>query len=235
MGVAYEFHFGVGPGLVMCAIVLPDVIVNGLPGKFGVQGTGLAVQTRAIVVVDAVGDVAGLLYLKQIATSADGMHAAGRKEEDVARCHCVVGERIHYPAIGHQAGIFPGSYFLLESEIEMGARGGVHHIPHLGLALATMTLCGCLVIGMYLNAEVRMSVDELYEEGELAAVDLVQGLSGERSLLYYGFTALIPGEHPVFGAPYKFLEDRLESEYHFALPWFATAACLAASTAGSAR
>ena len=46
---------------MLCLVLRIDGMVDGLCCQFGVQLTWLAVESRAVVVVDAVGDVAGLL------------------------------------------------------------------------------------------------------------------------------------------------------------------------------
>ncbi len=46
--------------------------------------TRLAVEAPAVVVVDAVGDVGGLLYLCDEVSGADGVDASGGEEENIA-------------------------------------------------------------------------------------------------------------------------------------------------------
>ena len=48
------------------------------------QGAGIALIVQAIVIVDAVGDVAGLLGFQNQRAGLDGVHAAGIDLEEVA-------------------------------------------------------------------------------------------------------------------------------------------------------
>ena len=52
-----------------------DGVVDGLGRQFSMQLTWLAVESGAVVVKDAVGDIGGLLYLNEFDASADGMDA----------------------------------------------------------------------------------------------------------------------------------------------------------------
>ena len=153
------------------------MVVEGLGSQGGMQLTGLAVHARTVVVVDAVGDVAGLLDLGQQDATTDGMNSTGREVEDVASLYGVVGQDFGDGAVLHTLLVFVGRYLLLETSIEVGSLVGTDDIPHLALAhLAVLTLCH-LIVGVYLDAQVFLSVDELDQEGHLAVIALANGLT----------------------------------------------------------
>lgn len=58
-------------------------VVNDIGGQFGMQLAGVAVGVVAVVVVDAVGDIGGLLDLGDKTPFADGMYQSGRNKKAV--------------------------------------------------------------------------------------------------------------------------------------------------------
>ena len=67
---------------IIGAVVALHLVVEGLCRQLSMQFTGLTVQTRAVVVVDAVGDVTGLLDLGQQDAATDSMDTTSRQVED---------------------------------------------------------------------------------------------------------------------------------------------------------
>ena len=93
---------------VIGAVVFLYTIVDGIGCQFRMQLTRLSVKSRAVVVVEAVGDVAALLHLSQIYAAADGMHASGRDEEDVSGVYLMACQGIDDGAVGNATLIFLG-------------------------------------------------------------------------------------------------------------------------------
>ena len=75
---------GVGTVVVVGAAVAEGGEVEGVEGLFGVEGAETAVGVGTVVVVEAVGAVAGLLYLGQQEAFAYGVDTACGDEKDVA-------------------------------------------------------------------------------------------------------------------------------------------------------
>ena len=162
---------------VFGAVVFLYVEVEGLSGKFGVELAGLTVHAGAVVVEDAVGDIAGLLDLGEEDATTDGMDTAGGEVEHVARLDLVVGEYLGDGAVFYAFLVLIGGYGLLESGIEVGAWVGLDDVPHLRLAHLAMDTLGHLVVGMDLDAEVATGIDELDQQGQLAMVFLIDRLA----------------------------------------------------------
>ena len=162
---------------VFGAVVFLYMEVEGLGGEFGVELAGLAVHAGAVVVVDAVGDVAGLLDLGEEDATTDGMDTAGREVEHIAGLDLMVGEDLGDGAVFYAFLVLIGGYGLLEAGIEVGAGVGLDDVPHLGLAHLAMDPLGHLVVGMDLDAEVATGIDELDEQGQLAMVFCIDGMA----------------------------------------------------------
>ena len=137
------------------------------------QFAGLAVHAGAVVVEDAVGDITALLDLGEEDTTTDGMDTTGREVEDIAGLDLMVGEDLGDGTVFYAFLVLIGGYGLLEAGIEVGAWVGLDDVPHLRLAHLAMDALGHLVVGMHLDAEVALGIDELDEQGQLAMILLV--------------------------------------------------------------
>ena len=126
---------------------------------------GLAVHAGAVVVEDAVGDVAGLLDLSEEDTATDGMDTTGREVEDIACLDLMVGKDLGDGTVFYALLVFIGGYGLFEAGIEVGAGVGLDDVPHLTLAHLAMDALGHLVVRVHLDAEVAPGIDELDEQG----------------------------------------------------------------------
>ena len=139
------------------------MVVECLGGQLGMEFAGLAIHAWAVVVVDAIGDIAGLLDLGEHDAATDGMYTACREVEDIASLDLMVGKDLCDASVLNPLLIFIRGNVLLETGIEMGAFFRLDDIPHLGLAhLAMFALCH-LIIGMYLDAQVALGIDELHQ------------------------------------------------------------------------
>ena len=150
---------------VFGAVVFLYMVVEGLGGQFGVELAGLAVHAGTVVVEDAVGDVAGLLDLGEEDTTTDGMDTTGREVEDIACLDLVIGQHLGDGTVFYAFLVFIGGYGLLEAGIEVGTRVGLDDVPHLAFAHLAMDALGHLVVGMDLDAEVALGIDELDQQG----------------------------------------------------------------------
>ena len=152
------------------AIVGLDMEVQGLGSQGCVEFTRLAIETWTVVIEDAIGDIRGLLDLSEEDAPTDGVHTTGREVEYIARLDLVVGKDLGDGAILNAPLVFVGRDLLFEARIEVGTRVGLDDIPHLGLAHLAMLALGHLVVGMHLNAQVALGIDELDQEGQLAVI-----------------------------------------------------------------
>ena len=100
-------------------------------GAWGMQLASLSVGTFAVIVVDAVGDIAGLLYLSDEASRADGMHASDRQEKNVARCHVVTLKHLHNTVVFDSSHVFIRIDGLRKAAIQRSVGGSLDYVPHL--------------------------------------------------------------------------------------------------------
>ena len=186
-----------------------------------------AVQARAVVVEDAVGDVGGLLDLGDVAAAADGVDAAGRQEEHVAGLYLVAAEDVGDGAIGYFLFVLFGGDLVLEAHQQVCAFIGPYYVPHLGLALAAVVAHRCqFVVGVHLDAQVLFGVDVFHQHGELVTGVLVHvlsdelsfilfgefcdGLARQRAFCYHAFVVHYAGKLPALRAPYQGLYNGFE-------------------------
>ena len=81
-------------GVVAATVGRPYLVVDGILRQVDVQLTGIAVGILATEVIDAVGDVARLLYLGKEVAGTDGVQATGRQKEEVAVVGLVGGDDV---------------------------------------------------------------------------------------------------------------------------------------------
>ena len=155
--------------LIESAILILDIEIEGLGGEVGVQLSRSAVDARSVVVEDAVGDIAALLNLGEKDAAADGMDAASRDVEDVARGDLMTSECGDDGPVGDAALILFGREMFAEAGEQRGAGLGVDDIPHFGLPHFIMHASGHLVVGVDLNGEVSLGIDKLDKKRELGA------------------------------------------------------------------
>ena len=148
------------------------------------QLTRFAVLVKAVVVVDAVGDIRGLLDFYQIAAVEDGVYASCWNEETVAVADFVFGQCVADGLVFNHLLVFFGGELHLQTIIETGTRLRVQDIPHLSLATGLSLAAGCFVRGMYLDAQVPMGINELDEQWKLIAEAFVIGFTEESGLLF---------------------------------------------------
>ncbi len=121
----------------------------------------------AAVVVEAVGGVGGLLYLKQRQTRPDGVDGAGIDEDHVADGDGQPLEQIFEGVVGgggaQDSGVTPG----LEAEGHAGAGLGFEDVPALGLAAGLTYLLRASVVGVYLHGELLRRKEDFEQQREV--------------------------------------------------------------------
>ena len=83
--------------VVGAAIFGINVIVDGILRLFDVEFAGIAVGVTTTIVIDAIGDVAGLLYFGNEIASTDGVKASCGQEIDIALMRFVCSDDIQQP------------------------------------------------------------------------------------------------------------------------------------------
>ena len=127
----------------------------------------VAVLIHAVVIVETIGDIGGLLDLVEHDARADGVDGACGDEKHVPPLHGHAVEDVGEAALldGGLVGLSGG--ILLEAVVESRALLAVQDVPHLGLAVLPLMGEGILVGGVYLHRQVSLGVDELDEEREV--------------------------------------------------------------------
>ena len=159
------------------AIVGFDMVVEGLGSQLGMEFTGLAIHARTVIVVDAIGDIAGLLDLRQEDACTDGMNTTGREVEDIAGGNLMTCQHLGDGMVLYAFLIFFGGHLATETGIEIATGLSIEDVPHLALAHLTMDSLCHLVVGMHLDAEVFLGIDELNQKGQLTMILVVDRLS----------------------------------------------------------
>ena len=167
----------VGRGDIFRAVVGLNMKVEGLGCQVCMQRTGLAIHARTVVVENAVGDIARLLDLGQEDAATDGMDTACGEIEDIARLDLVVGKDLSDSAISDATVVFFQGYLQFETGIEMRPFIGPDDIPHLRLTHLTMQPPRHVVVGMDLDAQVALRINELDQERQLAVVSSIDSLA----------------------------------------------------------
>ena len=139
----------------------------------------VSVLVLALEIVDAVGDIRGLLDLCHATASADGVDASCGDEENIALVDLISGEGLGDSVVFYHLLIRLGGDLLLQTTIELGTGFTRQTIPHLGLATVLAMTMGNLVVGVYLDAQVALGIDELDEQRELVAEALIIVLAHE--------------------------------------------------------
>ena len=146
--------------------------------------TVVAVLVLALEVVDAVGDIGGLLDLCHETASADGVDAASRNEKHVTLMHRVAGQGIGDGIILHHLLVLVWGDLLLQTVVELCIGCRIQGIPHLRLAARLALALGNLIRRVHLDAKILTGVDKLDEQWELIAEALEVFLADKSVFLF---------------------------------------------------
>ena len=173
-------------------------IVNSLCCQFGMKFTGLAVKSGTVVVENAVSDIRGLLDFGQTYATTDGMDPTGRQVEDIVFVNLMTGEDFSNSAISHSLTVFLWGNLLLESGIKAGSWFSIEDVPHLGLPELVVLTESHLVIGMYLDGEILMGIDNLGKQRQLVVVPFRNSIPKYFSrMVFYDFCELVTSPYTV--------------------------------------
>ena len=115
------------------------------------QGTKFSVRSPAVIIIDAIGDVAALLNLADDAARADRVHRPRLDEVGVPRLHGNKVEQLFHRAVFY----FFQKFFLRgiprKAAVNPRALVRLENIPHLRLAVIPFHAPRVFVVGVYLN------------------------------------------------------------------------------------
>ena len=136
----------------------------------------LAVSTLAVVVVDAIGDVARLLGLEHERAGLDGVERARVDLEEVALVDGHLVQEVAPAALLDKLGELLAVLGLLADD-DGGVGLAVEHVPALLLAQAAVLVhARVLVVGVDLDGEVAVGVENLDEQREAVALGIAEEL-----------------------------------------------------------
>ena len=174
----------------------------------------LAVRAFAVVIVNAVCNVRGLLYFRHYQPRADGVYASGRDKETISCRHFIGAQPVNdFPAL-YQFGIFRFVGFFRKAAHQTRAFVRLEHIPHFRFAETVVPRTGQLVIGVHLNGQIFGRVNKFKQQGKIVArsgadfftqqfrpemfAQKVQILAGQRTVFSHGHIAFYGGQLPGF-------------------------------------
>ena len=213
-----------------------DGVVDGVECFGDVELSETAVGVGAVVVVDAVGAVGGLLDFGDEEAFAESVDATGWDVEDVALLRGD-GEEVGFDAAGGGEGreLFFGDG-RGEAVDELGAGLCVDDVPHFAFAVGHIAEAREVVVGMDLYGEAVVGVDDFDEEWEVVAEVFVVFLAdevahvdfkefgevvvGKRAVGDDGFVVFDAREDPHLAAVWEGRVIEAERGYFVATPYF---------------
>ncbi len=155
---------------IQCPVFSFDGVVKRLCGQRSMQFAWFAVGACSVIVKYAVGDIAALLDFSQKDTSTDGMYTSGRDIEHITSRDFMSGQHFGDTSISNPFFIFIGRYLLFEAGIQMGTRNSIDDIPHFGFThFAMFALCH-FIIGVYLDAQILVCINELDKQWQFVSI-----------------------------------------------------------------
>ena len=137
----------------------------------------LALPVLAHVVIDAIGDVACLLYLCYFHAGPDAVHSSGGDVETVAWHYVGLAQVALDASVGNLVGIVVHIHSLLEACYQLASTVGLHYIPHLVFPHLPVSRLAQRIARVYLYGEVLPGVDKLDEQREIGACVSQYGLA----------------------------------------------------------
>ena len=138
---------------------------------------------ETIVVVNAVGDIRGLLDFCQITAVKNGMDTTCWNEEAVTVLDIVFGQCVADGFVFYHLLVFLRCYLHLQTIIDSSTRLRVHDIPHLGFTTRFALTACYLVSRMHLDGEVTFGIDKLDEQRKLIAEAAIVGFAHQTGFL----------------------------------------------------
>jgi len=191
----FDFEeFTLGDDNAACSVHagLEVVEVDAFHGLFDVEFAGVAVESDAVPIEDAVGGVGVLLDFVDEKSGTNGVEPPGRNEDGLAFLRLNGMDDVGHATIGEGGFEALTSDAFFEARVEFRAGIGIGDEPHLGFGVASegwgemggwVDLDGEVVAGIEDLDEERKALgwgQALTEDGlPLAGPKLVQGLSGE--------------------------------------------------------
>ena len=129
----------------------------------------IAVFVPAVVIVDAVGDVGGLLDFGNEATFPDGMDGTGRDEKAVSFFHffsvqyfrqCVV---VEFGQVFRLVGVF------VETHEQLCIRIGIHDVPHFSFSVCIVAFFSNCIVGMNLDGKIVAGINVFNQQRKFYA------------------------------------------------------------------
>ena len=125
------------------------------------------------VVINPVSDIGILLNLRNENIPANGMNRSGLNKKHISLLHRHSMEHFQQSILPDPLGEFLPGYLPLKAVIKVCLLPGLHHIPHLGLAILSLILQGIPVIRMNLNRQIILSVNKFGQNREIPETSAV--------------------------------------------------------------
>ena len=187
-----DLRSAVGEFRIVRAIIPLHMEVERLGCQCRMQFTGLAIQARPVVVKDPIRHIRRLLHLCQQDAATDGMYPPRRQIEHIASLDLMVGQYLRNSAVGNTLIVLSHLNLPFETRIEMSALIGLDDIPHLRLAHLPMFTHRHLVVGMHLDTQVLLGIDEFHQQGQLTMVCLINLFAQDGLRLFVDHRHQIP-------------------------------------------
>ena len=129
--------------------------------------TQVAIAVTTHVIVNTIGNIAGLLDLCNHHTGANTMNSTCGNVEAVTLNNVYLVQVVLNATVCYLLGIVGYISSFGKSGNQLATAVGIYYVPHLVLSHLVVTLLAQLVIGMNLNREVLTRIYELDEQGEV--------------------------------------------------------------------
>ena len=135
-------------------------------GFFHMKLSRLAVCAGSAVVINAVGNIAGLLNFCNYKACTDGVNGTGFNEENVTGFDINTMQFITQRVVLDGLAEFLCGNFMLKAVVKPCTGLSFHHIPHFCFSVLIF-MCLCIsIIGMNLNRQILCGINQLNQNGE---------------------------------------------------------------------
>ena len=115
----------------LCNLKMSNLYID--EGFLQVELPSVAMLVSTVVVIEAIGEVRGLLYLRHDGVAAESMHGAGGDERHIARAYLIFAQVAREGAVRDPFEDNLFVHLLVPSQIDRGIGLRRHDIPHLRL------------------------------------------------------------------------------------------------------